>query len=142
MIIIMIIGTIIIFVTIIKSLFAHFGILTTPISFSPIFRFLSILAIFHVNNGQRYADGFSVKGASCVLYRSRELRMQQYFAYSDWPGGLFVSPSMLGTRAGGPIASAWATMRHLGANGYVLACDSNEVKLQSVKLLSRTVFLF
>jgi hypothetical protein len=64
-------------------------------------------------------DGFSVKGASCVLYRTRELRMRQYFAYSDWPGGLFVSPSMLGTRAGGPIASAWATMKHLGVNGWV-----------------------
>lgn len=43
--------------------------------------------------------------------------MRQYFAYSEWPGGLFVSPSMLGTRAGGPIASAWATMRHLGSDG-------------------------
>jgi len=62
--------------------------------------------------------GFSAKGASCVLYHDRALRKMQYYAISSWPGGLFVSPSMLGTRAGGPIASAWATMRHYGQNGY------------------------
>eukprot|EP00041_Stephanoeca_diplocostata_P014065 m.252463 g.252463 ORF g.252463 m.252463 type:complete len:542 (+) comp19566_c0_seq1:61-1686(+) len=63
--------------------------------------------------------GFSVKGASCIMYRSRELRINQFYAYSEWSGGLFVSPSMLGTRAGGPIASAWATMRALGRDGFV-----------------------
>eukprot|EP00035_Acanthoeca_spectabilis_P022799 m.445832 g.445832 ORF g.445832 m.445832 type:complete len:553 (-) comp19282_c0_seq1:23-1681(-) len=63
--------------------------------------------------------GFCVKGASCIMYRSKDLRIRQYFAYSEWPGGLFVSPSMLGTRSGGPIASAWATMKHMGSDGYI-----------------------
>lgn len=63
--------------------------------------------------------GFCIKGASCIMYRSRDIRIKQYFAYSEWSGGLFVSPSMLGTRAGGPIASAWATMKHFGQDGYV-----------------------
>ena len=47
--------------------------------------------------------GFSAKGASCVLYHDRALRKMQYYAISSWPGGLFVSPSMLGTRAGGCV---------------------------------------
>ena len=53
--------------------------------------------------------GFCIKGASCIMYRSRDIRIKQYFAYSEWSGGLFVSPSMLGTRAGGPIASVFLT---------------------------------
>ena len=63
--------------------------------------------------------GYTAKGASCVLYATPELRARQFTAYSAWPGGLFVSPSALGTRAGGPIAACWATMRAFGERGYV-----------------------
>ena len=63
--------------------------------------------------------GYAAKGASLVLYRSRALRRHQWFAYGDWPGGLYGSPSMTGTRPGGAIAAAWAVMRYLGEAGYV-----------------------
>jgi len=66
--------------------------------------------------------GFTTKGSSCVMYRNRELRKLQYFAFTQWTGGLFVSPSMLGTRAGGPIASTWATMHYYGQEGYKDIC--------------------
>ena len=35
-----------------------------------------------------------------MLYRDAEIRKYQYFAYSGWPGGLFGSPTMAGTRPG------------------------------------------
>ena len=41
-----------------------------------------------------------LQGASVVLYKNEELRKHQIFAYSGWPGGLFGSPSMAGTRPG------------------------------------------
>jgi glutamate/tyrosine decarboxylase-like PLP-dependent enzyme len=63
--------------------------------------------------------GYAAKGASLVLYRSRALRRHQYFAYADWPGGLYGSPSMTGTRPGGAIAAAWAAIRYLGEEGYL-----------------------
>ncbi len=63
--------------------------------------------------------GFTAKGASTVIYRTRELRRHQFFAYADWPGGLFGSPSMAGTRPGGAIAAAWAAIHHLGEEGYL-----------------------
>ncbi|MBI2605395.1 MAG: aspartate aminotransferase family protein [Deltaproteobacteria bacterium] len=63
--------------------------------------------------------GFTAKGASVVLYRNRDLRRFQYFQYTDWPGGLFGSPSMCGTRPGGPIAAAWATFNAIGIEGYI-----------------------
>ncbi len=62
--------------------------------------------------------GFAAKGASVVLYRDRDLRRHQYFAWADWPGGLFASPTMTGTRPGGAIAAAWAVLKHLGEEGY------------------------
>ena len=37
---------------------------------------------------------------------------------SKWPGGIYTSPSMAGTRPGGNVACAWAAMRHLGQRGY------------------------
>ncbi|MEW5785126.1 MAG: aspartate aminotransferase family protein [Bacillota bacterium] len=62
--------------------------------------------------------GFAAKGASVVLYRNEAIRRHQYFALADWPGGLFGSPSMTGTRPGGAIAAAWAIMKYLGEAGY------------------------
>ena len=63
--------------------------------------------------------GFAAKGASVVLYRDRALRKHQFFTYADWPGGLYASPSMLGTRPGGAIAAAWAILKYMGEEGYL-----------------------
>jgi sphinganine-1-phosphate aldolase len=62
--------------------------------------------------------GYAAKGAGAVIYRNHELRASQFFIETGWPGGLFASPTMLGTRSAGIIASAWATMMRLGENGY------------------------
>ncbi|MBX3197679.1 MAG: aspartate aminotransferase family protein [Labilithrix sp.] len=63
--------------------------------------------------------GYAAKGASSVLYRSRALRRHQFYVHADWPGGLFVSPGVLGTRPGGAIAAAWAVLKYLGQDGYL-----------------------
>lgn len=63
--------------------------------------------------------GYAAKGASVVLYRTRALRRHQFFVHSEWPGGLFGSPGVLGTRPGGAIAAAWAVMNYLGEEGYL-----------------------
>ena len=63
--------------------------------------------------------GFAAKGASVVLYRDRALRRHQFFTYAGWPGGLYGSPGMAGTRPGGAIAAAWAALHFLGEEGYL-----------------------
>lgn len=40
-----------------------------------------------------------------------------YGTVSEWSGGLYISPSMAGSRAGALIAGAWASMMCLGENG-------------------------
>ena len=68
--------------------------------------------------------GFALKGSSVLLYRTPELRRLQYFMAPDWPGGLYTSPGMSGSRSGGIIASAWAAMVSLGREGYMkIAAD-------------------
>jgi glutamate/tyrosine decarboxylase-like PLP-dependent enzyme len=65
-----------------------------------------------------HKNGYAAKGASVIAYRTQELRRFQYFVSTDWPGGLYGSPTMLGTRPGGAIAAAWAAIVALGRDGY------------------------
>ncbi len=62
--------------------------------------------------------GYSAKGASVVLYKNAELRKGQFYIKTDWSGGIYGSPSFMGTRGGGPIAAAWTALNHIGIEGY------------------------
>lgn len=62
---------------------------------------------------------FSAKGASVLLYRNMDYLRHQFFVYENWPGGVFASPAMLGTRPGGAIAAAWAALNAIGLDGYL-----------------------
>jgi len=63
--------------------------------------------------------GFTPKGASVILYRNHELRSHQFYALADWPGGIYASPSIAGSRSGYIIACCWATLMYYGLEGYV-----------------------
>ncbi|WP_433529974.1 pyridoxal phosphate-dependent decarboxylase family protein [Micromonospora sp. CA-263727] len=62
---------------------------------------------------------YAPKGVSVLLHRDPALRAPQYFAYADWPGYTMINPVISSTRSGGPIAAAYATLRHLGDDGYL-----------------------
>jgi sphinganine-1-phosphate aldolase len=66
--------------------------------------------------------GFAPKGSSTVLYRNEELRAYQYFISPNWPGGVYASPSIAGSRPGALIAGCWASMMTQGESGYIDAC--------------------
>ncbi|HIG72522.1 MAG: aminotransferase class V-fold PLP-dependent enzyme [Myxococcales bacterium] len=63
--------------------------------------------------------GFGLKGTSVLLCRTRSLRHFQYFATPEWPGGKYNSPGIAGSRSGGLMAAAWASMVSLGQEGYL-----------------------
>lgn len=65
--------------------------------------------------------GYCPKGASVLLYRSMDLMRHQFFVSTDWPGGIYASPSIAGSRPGGPIAGAWASLQKLGEDGFMAA---------------------
>ncbi|HRP69853.1 MAG TPA: aspartate aminotransferase family protein [Turneriella sp.] len=69
--------------------------------------------------------GFAAKGASLILYRHQRHFEHQVFVDVDWPGGIFASPALLGTRPGGAYAAAYAALLANGRKGYLkLAKDA------------------
>ena len=62
---------------------------------------------------------YAAKGASTLLFRSMDAMRHQFFVATEFPGGIYASPTMLGTRPGGPVAAAWAALVSLGQDGYL-----------------------
>ncbi|WP_439360482.1 pyridoxal phosphate-dependent decarboxylase family protein [Bradyrhizobium sp. DASA03007] len=62
--------------------------------------------------------GFAAKGASLLILADREHQKYQRFEFSNWQRGTYVTNTFQGSRAAGPIASAWAVMNTLGHAGY------------------------
>jgi glutamate/tyrosine decarboxylase-like PLP-dependent enzyme len=63
--------------------------------------------------------GYAAKGTSVVLYRGDELRHAQYFTFTEWPGGLYMTPTFAGSRPGALSAACWAAMTSIGEDGYL-----------------------
>jgi glutamate/tyrosine decarboxylase-like PLP-dependent enzyme len=62
---------------------------------------------------------FAAKGASTILYRSKELRKHQMYACSNWTGYTVINPTVQSTKSAGPIAAAWAALNFIGDDGYL-----------------------
>uniref|UniRef100_A0A2K6F0H0 Sphingosine-1-phosphate lyase 1 n=1 Tax=Propithecus coquereli TaxID=379532 RepID=A0A2K6F0H0_PROCO len=65
--------------------------------------------------------GYAPKGSSVVLYSEKKYRNYQFFVATDWPGGIYASPTVAGSRPGGISAACWAALMYFGENGYVEA---------------------
>ncbi|XP_033252594.1 sphingosine-1-phosphate lyase-like isoform X3 [Drosophila miranda] len=61
--------------------------------------------------------GFAPKGSSVILYSEKKFKDHQFTVTTDWPGGVYGSPTVNGSRAGGIIAACWA----FGYDGYLEA---------------------
>ena len=62
--------------------------------------------------------GYALKGTSVLAFADQTLRDSQYFYLTDWSGGKYCSPGMDGSRSVGLLAATWASMVHLGREGY------------------------
>ncbi len=72
---------------------------------------------------------YAPKGASVVLYKTRELRRHQIYAFANWTGYTMINTTVQSTKSAGPLAGAWAVMNFLGNEGYEkLARDLYEAK--------------
>ncbi|KAI5950444.1 DPL1 [Candida theae] len=66
--------------------------------------------------------GFAPKGSSIIMYRSPKMRECQYYISSDWTGGMYGSPTLAGSRPGALMVGCWATLVHIGKDGYRKNC--------------------
>jgi sphinganine-1-phosphate aldolase len=82
--------------------------------------------------------GCCLKGASVVLYRTKELRHAQYFCYSDWTGGIYTTPTIAGSRSTGLIAQAWASLVSIGEEGFL---ENTRNIIETTRSIGRAVAL-
>ncbi|KAG0715921.1 Sphingosine-1-phosphate lyase 1 [Chionoecetes opilio] len=52
------------------------------------------------------------------MYRSHHYLHYQYFVTPNWPGGIYATHTVPGSRAGGLIAVCWASLMYHGFQGY------------------------
>mgnify|MGYP000521873818 CR=1 FL=1 len=62
--------------------------------------------------------GYSLKGSSVLLIKSWKYKKYQHFIQKDWNGGIYATPTMMGSKSGALIASTWASMLYTGKNEY------------------------
>lgn len=80
--------------------------------------------------------GFAPKGTSVIMYREPSYRTYQWFSFPDWPGGIYATPTVGGSRAGGIIAACWAAMLSFGESGYV---DTTREILTTTQYIAREI---
>jgi len=62
---------------------------------------------------------YGPKGCSIILFRNIELRRGTFFTISQWPGGMYVTPTLAGSRSGAVIAGTWAALMKQGKEGFL-----------------------
>ncbi len=73
---------------------------------------------------------YTPKGASVVLYRSKDIRKYQIFSYAGWTGYTMVNTTIQSTKSTGPLAAAWATLQYVGEERYL---EFAQKKLEATK---------
>jgi len=62
--------------------------------------------------------GYAPKGSSVIMFRNEALRRYMYFVTTTWPGGIYASPTITGSRPGALVAATWAALMTIGRVGY------------------------
>jgi len=102
-------------------------------------------------NVDTHKYGYAPKGSSVILYRNPELFRYQVYTIGDWAGGIYFTPTTLGSKPGFTIAATWAVMLYLGEKGYMEITKAmleagryiiNEVgKIKELKVLGKPLWI-
>ena len=77
--------------------------------------------------------GYASKGVSVVAFRDPALRRASYAPSVDGCEGIYVTPTLQGSRSGATIAQAWATLLATGIDGYEKMAADHWYLLQRAK---------
>ncbi|XP_059483885.1 sphingosine-1-phosphate lyase isoform X2 [Neocloeon triangulifer] len=80
--------------------------------------------------------GFTPKGSSVIMYSESKYLHSQFSTATDWPGGVYGSPTVSGSRAGGNIAACWATLLRFGMEGYI---DATKKIIETARRIEKEV---
>ncbi|HWM05307.1 MAG TPA: aminotransferase class V-fold PLP-dependent enzyme [Actinophytocola sp.] len=73
------------------------------------------------------------KGTSVLLHANAGLRRAQFFASAAWPGYTMLNATLQSTRSGGPLAAAWAVLRHVGDAGYARLAERTLAAVRTLR---------
>lgn len=76
------------------------------LSYVPDFRIPGVTTI----SCDTHKYGYGPKGHSLCLFKNSQLRSYSFFAESKWHGGLYITPTMAGSRPGAIIAGTWTAL--------------------------------
>ena len=95
--------------------------------------------------------GYALKGTSTVIFRNKGLRNYMFFAQADWPGGVYASPTVMGSRSAGLSAAMWAALVSNGEQGYLQAAKAimtaadkmraGIAQMPELRIMGKTTFL-
>lgn len=95
--------------------------------------------------------GYSLKGTSSINFRRKDLRRYMFFAQEDYPGGVYASPTVQGSRSAGLSAAMWAAMVRMGQDGYLNAAraimeTADKIReglagIPELRIMGKTTFL-
>jgi glutamate/tyrosine decarboxylase-like PLP-dependent enzyme len=77
--------------------------------------------------------GYAPKPISTLFYSGPQYAGHHGFEFHDWPNGRFATTTIVGTRAGGAIAGAWALVQHLGKDGYTVIADELMTGIETLR---------
>ena len=77
--------------------------------------------------------GYSLKGSSVLLFKNREIKKYQHFIKKDWCGGVYATPTLMGSKSGGLIASTWSSLLMIGKKNYNTYSSSIRKNLLKIK---------
>ena len=77
--------------------------------------------------------GYSLKGSSVLLMKSWKYKKYQHFIQKDWNGGIYATPTMMGSKSGALIASTWASMLYIGKKKYIRIAKQIQDNVKMIK---------
>lgn len=62
--------------------------------------------------------GYSLKGSSILLFRNYQFKKFQHYININWKGGVYATPTLMGSKSGSIIAATWCSLLMIGKNEF------------------------
>lgn len=82
-------------------------------------------------DSHKYGNCF--KGSSVLLFKNWHYKQHQHFIKTDWEGGMYATPTLLGSKSGALIATTWASLLLTGESKFCKIATTIQNHLYRIK---------
>jgi sphinganine-1-phosphate aldolase len=76
--------------------------------------------------------GNCLKGSSVLLFAHSSIKKHQHFVKTDWEGGMYATPTLLGSKSGAIIASTWGSLMYTGSKKYSMIAENIQKNVRRI----------